>query len=361
MPYLRLDLQYFAADEKTEEATPKKKEDTRKKGQVAKSQDMNTGFLLIMVFGVLFLLGPYMKAIMTGMYEQAFQEYMHWDLTENHVHTVFVQMTWEISKVIAPIMGVAIVAGIASNLLQVGVMFTGEPLKMDLKKLDPIQGAKKIFAARALVELVKSLLKITMVGVITFAIMWVNKNEMMMTSQKSVDAALAFFGNITIIMGLASALALLILSVLDYTYQKFDHEKNIRMSKKDVKDEHKNIEGDPQIKAKIKEKQRQMSASRMMSEVPGADVVITNPTHYAIAIKYDEEKSDAPIVVAKGVDFVAMKIKEVAKAHDIITVENRSLARGLYQHSDIDRPIDERFFKSVAEILAYVYRLEKKL
>ncbi|MBA2174096.1 flagellar biosynthesis protein FlhB [Halobacillus locisalis] len=361
MEFLKLDLQYFAADEKTEEATPKKREDTRKKGQVPKSQDVNTGFLLILVFGALFLLGPSMKSTMTGMYEHAFQEYMLWDLTENQVHMVFVEMTWEISKVIAPIFGIAIVAGVASNLLQVGIMFTGEPLKMDLKKLDPIQGAKKIFSARALVELVKSLLKISMVGVITFSIIWWNKDHMMNASQKSVEAALAFFGNTTIIMGLASALALLVLSVLDYTYQRYDHEKNIRMSKKDIKDEHKNIEGDPQIKAKIKEKQRQMSSARMMSEVPEADVVITNPTHYAIAVKYDEDRSDAPIVVAKGVDFVAQKIKEIAKANDVMQVENRPLARALYSDSELDQPINEEFYKAVAEILAYVYRLEKKM
>ncbi|MBH0229288.1 flagellar biosynthesis protein FlhB [Halobacillus yeomjeoni] len=361
MLYLKLDLQYFAADEKTEKATPKKRQDTRKKGQVPKSQDVNTGFLLLLVFGALFLLGAPMKATMTGMYEHAFQEYIHWDLTENHVHTIFTEMTWEISKVVAPIMGVAIIAGVTSNLIQVGVMFTGEPLKMDLKKLDPIKGAKKIFSARAIVELVKSLLKITMVGSITFAIIWVNKDQMMMMSQKSIEGALSFFGTITIIMGLASALALLVLSVLDYTYQRYDHEKNIRMSKKDIKDEYKNIEGDPQIKAKIKEKQRQMSASRMMSEVPEADVVITNPTHFAIAIKYDESKSEAPIVVAKGVDFIAQKIKEIAKANDVITVENRPLARALYKNSELDHPIEEQYFQAVAEILAYVYQLEKKM
>lgn len=361
MVWLKLDLQYFAADEKTEKATPKKREDTRKKGQVPKSQDVNTGFLLLLIFGTLFLLGGYMEGTLKGMYKVAFNEYIHKDLSQEQTHAMFVEMTVEISKIIAPIMGVALVAGIASNLLQVGIMFTGEPLKMDLKKLDPIKGAKRIFSARALVELLKSLLKISMVGVITFAIIWVNKDQMMMMSQKSVEDALAFFGTITIIMGLASALALLILSVLDYTYQKYDHEKNIRMSKKDIKDEHKNIEGDPQIKAKIKEKQRQMSAARMMSEVPDADVVITNPTHYAIAIKYDEAKSDAPYVVAMGVDFIALKIKEVAKSNDVVTVENRPLARALYQHSEIDQPINEQFYKAVAEVLAYVYQLERKM
>ncbi|WP_226578803.1 flagellar biosynthesis protein FlhB [Halobacillus litoralis] len=360
MFHLKLDLQYFAADEKTEKATPKKRQDTRKKGQVPKSQDVNTGVLLISVFGILFLLGGYMKGKMTDMYRHAFTNSIHQDLTEARTHQIFVEMTIETAKVIAPIMGVAVVAGIASNLLQVGVLFTAEPLKADLKKLDPVKGAKRIFSARALVELLKSLLKISLVGVVAFTIIWINKDQMMMMSQKSLDAALSFFGSITIVMGLSSALALLILSVLDYTYQRYDHEKNIRMSKKDVKDEHKNIEGDPQVKAKIKEKQRQMSASRMMSEVPDADVVITNPTHYAIAVKYDESQSNAPYVVAKGVDFLALKIKEIAKANDVVTVENRPLARALYQQSEIDQPIDEQFYKAVAEVLAYVYQLKKK-
>ncbi|MCP3026106.1 flagellar biosynthesis protein FlhB [Halobacillus sp. A5] len=358
---MTLDLQFFAADEKTEKASPKKRTDTRKKGQVAKSQDVNTGFLLLLVFGGLYLLGGYIKNAMTGMYEQTFKEYMTWEVTVDTVAAVFLEVTVEMAKVIGPLMGIAIVAGIASNLVQVGILFTGEPLKFDLKKVDPIKGAKRIFSARALVELIKSLLKISLIGVITFAIIWLNKDQMMIMSQKSVEDALVFFGEITIVMGLASGLALLLLSILDYTYQRYDHEKNIRMSKKDLKDEHKNIEGDPLIKSKIKEKQRQMSAARMMNEVPDADVVITNPTHYAIAIKYDEKISDAPIVVAKGVDFVAQKIKEVAKAHDVVMVENRPLARAMYQDAEIDQPIDEQFFKAVAEILAYVYRLEKKV
>ncbi|PBB05885.1 flagellar biosynthesis protein FlhB [Salimicrobium humidisoli] len=358
---LKLDLQYFAADEKTEKATPKKKQDSRKKGQVAKSQDVNTGFLLLLTFSTLYLIGPMLKDTLLTMYEQSFTEYIHLDITEQTVSHVLNKMALEISKVLAPIMGIAIVAGLTSNLIQVGVMFTAEPLKVDPKKLNPIQGFKRIFSARALVELVKSLLKITVIGVITFSVIWANKNDMIMSAQKSLDAALSFFGNTTMIMGLASALALLLLSVIDYTYQKYDHEKNIRMSKKDIKDEYKNMEGDPQIRAKIKEKQRQMSAARMMSEVPEADVIITNPTHYAVALKYNEQKSDAPFVVAKGVDFIALKIKETARAHDVITVENRPLARGLYNRTEINEPIEEEFFQAVAEVLAYVYKLQKKV
>ncbi|SHN16376.1 flagellar biosynthesis protein FlhB [Gracilibacillus kekensis] len=357
---LQLDLQFFAG-EKTEKATPKKRQDARKKGQVAKSQDVNTAILLFFVFIILLVTGGSLKDTMTSMYSKSFTEYIHHEVTEKEVFSMLWDVLTQISIALAPIMLIAIVAGLASNFLQIGFLFTADPLKMKLNKIDPIQGAKRIFSARALVELVKSLLKITLVGAITFSIIWMNRDEMMMLADKEVNSALAFFGQMTIQMGIAAAIGLLIISVIDYTYQRYDYEKQNKMSKNDVKDEHKNIEGDPLIKSKIKEKQRQMAMQRMMSEIPNADVVITNPTHYAIAIKYDENKADAPYVVAKGVDFVAMRIKDIAKNHDIVMVENRPLARALYDQVEINDIIPEDFFKAVAEILAYVYRIQKKI
>src|SRR5690606_37049853 len=157
--------------------------------------------------------------------------------------------------------------------------------------------------------------------------------------------------------GISVAILLLLLSIPDYLYQRYDHEKQIRMSKKDIKDEHKNMEGDPRIKSKRKQKQMEMAMQRMMQEVPKADVVITNPTHFAVALRYDEERADAPIVVAKGVDFLAQKIKSVAKEHNVATVENKWLARSLYHQTDVGEQIPEQLFKAVAEVLAYVYRL----
>ncbi|MFC4557132.1 flagellar biosynthesis protein FlhB [Virgibacillus kekensis] len=358
---LKLDLQFFAgADEKTEKASPKKRQDERKKGKVAKSQDINTAFLLFFCFMILMVFGGSMKDSMTTMFRYSFTEYISWDVTVESVNQVFLETMIEMGKMLAPIMLIAMVAGLAANLTQIGFLFTTDPLKMDLKKLDPIQGAKRIFSARALVELLKSLLKIVFIGVITFFIIWIYREDMMMLAFKNAENAIGFFGEITIMMGLAAAFTLLFLSVFDYTYQKYDFEKNIRMSKKDQKDEHKNIEGDPLIKSKIKEKQRQMATRRMMSEVPQADVVITNPTHFAIAIRYDENKADAPYVVAKGVDHTALRIREVAKAHNVATVENRPLARSLYDFIEIGDIIPEQFYQAVAEVLAYVYRLEKK-
>ena len=356
---LKLDIQFFAG-EKTEKATPKKRQDERKKGKVAKSQDVNTAILLLFSFSILFIFGGMMKNSMTTLYRQTFTEFINWDLTENSVHQIFTGASLEVAKMLAPIVLIVIVAGLASNFMQIGFMFTTEPLKFDLKKIDPIQGAKRIFSIRALVELLKSLLKITLIAVVTFAIIWIYKDQMMMMAFKDIEGSLSFFGKTTIIMGISATLVLLFLAIFDYAYQRYDFEKNMRMSKQDIKDEHKNIEGDPLIKSKIKEKQRQMAMRRMMSEVPSADVVITNPTHYAIAIKYDEDKAIAPYIVAKGTDQIAFKIKEIAKKHDVVTVENRPLARSLYSETEIGDLIPEEFFKAIAEILAYVYRLNKQ-
>ncbi|MDQ0270213.1 flagellar biosynthesis protein FlhB [Cytobacillus purgationiresistens] len=357
---LSLDLQLFAG-EKSEKATPKKKQDTRKKGQVAKSQDVNTAILLLAVFIFLFFAGDYLLENTLYIMKHSFQEYLSMELTEAQAHILFLDVLKELVMLLGPIMLVAMVAGVIANYVQVGVLFTAKPIEPKLEKLDPIKGFKRIFSIRAIVEMVKSILKISFVGMVAFAVLWSRIDEILILSQKSVGTALITIANLTVQMGLFAAIALLFLSILDYLYQKFDYEKNIRMSKQDIKDEHKNSEGDPLIKSKIKQRQREMAMRRMMQEVPKADVIITNPTHFAIALKYDESKSDAPIVIGKGVDTIAQKIKLIAKENDIIMVENRPLARSLYDQAEIGDAIPEEFFKAVAEILAYVYRIKNKI
>lgn len=357
---ITLDLQFFAG-EKTEKATPKKREDSRKKGQVAKSQDVNTAIVLLGVFMFLSFAGSYLKDIVIYIMSHSFQELMLMELTEANIMTIFIAILKELVLFLGPIMLVAMFAGVLSNYMQVGFLFSTEAIQPKLEKINPLKGFKRIFSIRAIVELFKSILKIGFVGLVTFGILWNRIDEILILSQKSVGAALVTIGSLTVQMGLYASGALLFLSVLDYLYQKYDFEKNIRMSKQDIKDEYKNIEGDPLIKSKIKQKQREMAMRRMMQEVPNADVVITNPTHYAVALKYDESKSDAPYVVAKGVDFLAQKIKLIAKEKDVITVENRPLARALYSQAEIGDTIPEEFFKAVAEILAYVYRTKNKI
>ena len=359
-PQLTLDLQFFAG-EKTEKATPKKRQETRKKGQVAKSSDVNTAFVLIGVFLCFFAVGPWMKQHVMNLFKQTFQVYMLQEVTADYVHLIFLDILLQLILIVGPIMLVAMLSAFIANYIQVGPLFSPEAIKMKLNKLDPIQGFKRIYSIRAIVEFVKSMLKIVFVGLITFSVLWLSMEELLVLSQKDVHAALSFLGGLTVKMGLIAGAALLFLSVFDYMYQKYDYEKNIRMSKNDVKDEYKKTEGDPLIKSKIKQKQREMAMQRMMSDVPNADVIITNPTHFAVALKYDENKMDAPYVVAKGVDFVALKIRGVAKEHDVATVENRPLARALYAQTEIGDPVPEEFFAAVAEILAYVYQLKNKV
>jgi flagellar biosynthesis protein FlhB len=360
MEFLRLNLQYFAG-EKTEKATPKKRQDSRKKGQVAKSQDVNTAIVLLAVFLILLFAGKYFYTSLLNLFRHSYQEYIGMDLTENNLQMIFLDILQELVFVLAPIMGVAMIAGVAANYMQFGFLFSTEAIQPKLEKLDPIKGFKRIFSVRAIVELLKSILKISLVGAVTFAVLWIRKDEVLILAQKSVGAGLATIASLTVQMGLIASVLLIVLSVLDYLYQKYDFEKNIRMSKQDIKDEHKNMEGDPLIKSKIKQRQREMAMRRMMQEVPNADVVITNPTHYAVCLKYDENKLDAPFVVAKGVDYVAQKIKFIAKENDVITVENRPLARALNSQTEIGDAIPEEFFKAVAEILAYVYRTKNKI
>jgi flagellar biosynthesis protein FlhB len=360
MKLLTLDLQFFAG-EKTEKATPKKRQDARKKGQVAKSQDVNTAVNLLAVFLFFMFAGEYLLDHILDVFRHSFTNYLGIELTENNLHSILLDMIKELAYILGPVMLIALVAGVAANYFQIGFLFSTETIQFKLEKIDPIKGFKRIFSIRALVELLKSVLKISFVGIVTFTVLWKRMDEILILSQKSVGAALSTIANITVQMGLFASGALLFLSILDYFYQKYDFEKSIRMSKQDIKDEFKNIEGDPLIKSKIKQRQREMAMRRMMQEVPKADVVITNPTHFAVALKYDEKKLDAPYVVAKGVDYVAQKIKLIAKENDVITVENRPLARALYDQTELGEAIPEEFFKAVAEILAYVYRIKNKI
>lgn len=360
MTKLKLDLQFFAG-EKTEKATPKKRQDTRKKGQAAKSQDVNSAIGFLAVFLFLFFFSSHIGSAAIDIFKKTFNEYILMDITELSFRPILLDLLIEAAKIAGPIMLVALVAGVASNLMQVGFMYTTEPLQPKLEKLDPIKGLKRIFSIRAIVELLKSLLKIAFIGAITFTILWVNMEDVLILSFKSLGASLQTIGNLTLQMGIAASLSLLFLSLFDYLYQRYDFEKNIRMSKQEIKDEFKNTEGDPLIKSKFKQKQREIAMSRMMQEVPKADVIITNPTHYAIALKYDEHTDDAPVVIAKGVDYLAQKIKLIAREHGIVMVENRPLARSLYEQIEVGDKIPDEFFKAVAEILAYVYRIQNKI
>lgn len=358
---VQLDLQFFAG-EKTEKATPKKRQDARKKGQVLKSQDVTAAVLLLFTFSFLIVIAPSMYAgLKSFLLQTLHRNILIETLTIDSVMEMYFESLKEMAVIALPIMVVAMVAGIGANYFQFGLLFTTETLKIDLKKMDPIKGIKKIISVRAIINLIKSLLKVTFIGTVTTAVIVVYFADVISLALHSPAQSLATVAYLSAIMGIVASLMLVVLALLDYLYEKFEYEKQLKMSKQDLKDEHKNAEGDPLIKSKIKQRQREMAMRRMMQEIPSADVVITNPTHFAIALKYDEENMDAPRVVAKGTDFVAQKIKMIAKEHDVIMVENRPLARAMYDQVEIGDAVPEEFFKAVAEILAYVYRIKRKI
>ncbi|CEG25926.1 flagellar biosynthesis protein FlhB [Bacillus sp. B-jedd] len=351
---IRLDLQLFAG-EKTEKATPNKRREARKKGQVAKSQEVSSALMLLLIFSYLMLGGTALIKGIMQIFRHSFHEYMLWDFSISSIELLFTQIVVNAAKIAGPILGVAVLAALLSNFAQVGFMFNPESIKFNLGKLNPIQGAKQIFSMRAIVDLCKSILKMVITSAIVYMIAWPQKEQLLVLGEKNLWDAAAFIGALTLKIGMGIAVALGILAAADYLYQKYEFEKKIKMSKQDIKDEFKKMEGDPFIKGQRRAKQRQMSMNRMMQEIPKADVLITNPTHFAIAIRYDFSTMEAPEVIAKGKDHIALKIKEIAREHKIMTVENKPLARALYASVEIGETIPEELFNAVGEILAYVY------
>lgn len=264
----------------------------------------------------------------------------------------------EVLLLIAPVLLGAVLVALIVNYMQVGFLLVGEGLKPKLEKLDPIKGFKNIFSLRSLVEFAKSILKMSIIGYLVYSTIKGYQSDIASLSHFSLDAILHFAASITLSLGIKIAAALMILAIFDYMYQKYDHEKKIRMSKQDIKDEYKKMEGDPLIKGKIRERQRRMAMQRMMQEVPNADVIITNPTHFAVALKYEGSEMEAPQIIAKGQDYVALRIKEIAKENGVITMENKPLARALFQRAEIGDAIPADLFQAVAEVLAYVYKLK---
>ncbi|MEX1031010.1 MAG: flagellar biosynthesis protein FlhB [Paenibacillaceae bacterium] len=356
---LRVDLQLFA-QEKTEQATPKKKADERKKGQVAKSQELPGAFILFFSFLFLYMFGSYFKDRMYRLFTVSFNEYMLWDISVDNVTVIFGDLLLNGFFLLLPILVGTVIIAILGNYLQIGFLLTGDPLMMKFSKLNPIAGAKRIFSLRSLVEFLKSLLKLTIVAFVCYSTIIAEKDSFLALSKLPLEGIFTFTAKIAMILGLKIGGILVALALFDYMYQKYDYEKNLKMSKQDIKDEYKKSEGDPLIKGKIREKQRRMALQRMMQDVPKADVVITNPTHYAVALRYDAKEMESPVVIAKGQDYIALKIKEVAAANNITLMENKPLARALYAQVEIGQTVPSDLFQAVAEVLAYVYRLKRK-
>lgn len=355
---IKINLQLFSG-EKTEKATPKKKKDARKKGQVLKSKEIVMSLSLFFSFVSIKVFGGF-------VYETIYESILYYtNNMEKHVVSnleaykallLGCYFTLKASFIIAL---TNFLIGIVGNYAQVGYLFTLDVLKPDIKKLNPISGLKKLFSVKSLFELAKSSVKLFIIGIVAYNHLQ-GKMDIVLKSLELSTVQIAFvLSDLVIGLGIKLSSVLIILGIIDFYFQRFDYEKNLKMSKQEIKEEYKQMEGDPQIKSKIKEKQRMMAMQRMMQDVPQADVVITNPTHYAIALKYDPEVNDAPYILAKGKNVIAQKIRERARENEIPIVENKPLARKLYNILDIGDAIPPELYEAVAEVLAYIYSKDK--
>ena len=344
--------------ERTEQATPKRREESREKGQVAKSREVSSAAILAACMIYFYFNASGMMDQLQEMIRWIFMESAQQDFTVRAMHRLIVGLALKTAIWMIPLLLTVLAIGLLSNVIQVGILFSAEPILPKLSKIDPIQGFQRLFSLKSLVELFKNILKMSIVGIVAYQT--VKKEIIVLPTlmDQSVSGILIYIGRTSYrIMGLA-CIVLIMLAILDYAYQRWEHEKSLRMSKKDIRDEYKHTEGDPVIKGRIKRQQREMARKRMMANVPRADVVITNPTHLAVALRYDSEKMIAPVVIAKGAGFIAEKIKEISKVHSIPVIENKPLAQVLYKIVDVDQVVPENLYKAVAEILAYVYGLK---
>lgn len=352
---LRLNLQLFAEDsgEKTEEATPKRKSEARKKGQVAKSQDLPQIITLLMGILVINIASSFFYETMTTEFNKSLSSIHITRLSMELLQEKMLQGLYMFFMIITPILSVIVIGGVLSNYLQVGFLFTWDPIKFDPQKLDPIKGIKNMFSMKKLMELVKNLLKMAVISFYTYFVVRDNVKAYMEIQYQSTMEAIQFISRTTYEMLIKISIGLLVIAVIDYIYQKVEYEKSLKMTKQEVKEEYKQTEGDPQIKNRIKQMQRELLKKKMIENIPKATVVITNPTHISIALKY-ERGMGAPEVVGKGIDYMALRIREIAKEYNIPTMENVPLARAMYPAVEIGDEIPEEFYKAVAEILAII-------
>ncbi|WP_294400672.1 fused FliR family export protein/FlhB family type III secretion system protein [uncultured Clostridium sp.] len=350
----------FASDDKTEEATPKKKSDSRKKGQIARSKDVGVALTMVVctiaVSACWNMLIKGFKDVMIYFLQLPMVDNMNEFTLSKLIITVIIRVAYGLLPIALPIM----VGGIIASLMQTGFLITGEPLKPSFGKLNPLSGIKNMISKRSIIDLCKNLIVISIVTIIAYKYISSNYTNIISMSNIYLPTLGVEVKNLIIGIFKQICIVLVVIAAIDYFVQFKMHNNDLKMSKQEVKDEYKQQEGDPQIKGKIKQKQREMSRQRMMQSVSDATVVITNPTHLAIALKYEEGgEMEAPKVVAKGADYLALKIKTIAREHDVPIVENKPLARMMYDKVEIDDDIPPELYQGIAEILAVVMKIKK--
>lgn len=354
-----MDLQLFA--ERTEEPTSKKLRTARNEGRVAKSQDLLAGAGLIVATMALRGLGPSIIAQISGGMTDTFAGLKPIEMSPDLLGPIMQNWALLFLKVVLPIAGAIVAIGVFGTTLQTRFLVTLKPLVPKFSSLNPISGLSRMFSMRSLVELTKGIIKLTIIGYITYLEVKRILPHFPNLMEQSISGGAMAVADMAVAILQRIGWTLLVIGIFDYGYQYWEFRRSLKMTKDEVKQEHKEQEGSPEVKSKQRQKAREMALRRKaLQDVPLADVVVTNPTHYAIALKYDAAAGGAPKVLAKGADILAQRIKVIARQHEIPTVENRPLARGLYDSVDVGKPIPPEFYQAVAEVLAFVYNLRRQ-
>lgn len=345
--------------EKTEQPSSRKREQARQEGNFATSREVSSFFVILGALLVLYLSGVWMFTGVAELMKKSFH-IVTGELTVPGAVALFHDVSYRFLLVILPALAIP-VFGAISYLLQNGATLTGKAITPDINKINPLTGVKRLFSLNSVAELVKSILKLTIITYVVYVTVKKEWTHLPFLVEMDLAGSLAYISTVCFRIMSKTVWVLAVIAGLDYLYQRWNFEKSLRMSKEELKEEMRETEGDPLVRARIRSIQREMARKRMMQDVPAADVVVTNPTHLAVAIKYDKEKAAAPIVVAKGSGFVAQRIREIAMEHNVPLVENKPVARHLFKHVEIGKQIPFELYKAVAEILAYVYRLKGKV
>lgn len=368
---LEYNLQFFAQEgpggEKTEEPTAKKKSDTRKDGKVPKSKELSNGVELIAFFLILKFwvgrMGVNFMNLFKEIYGKVPEYTTFWNgrIVRGDYKVLINNVLLELLIQLLPFFIIGVVIAVGINMMQFKFKITTKPLRPKLNKFNPISGMKRLFSKSKIIELLKSIAKIIVIMAVVYSTVKDKWVYLVQFYGMPLNQAIELIGNVVIDTGLKISLVFMLIAFADLFYQRRKFKNDIKMTKQEVKDEYKNSEGDPQIKGKIRSKMREASQRRMMQDVPKADVVITNPTHYAVAIRYDAMTGSAPVVLAKGADFVAQKIKEIARENNVEIVENKPLARMLYANVEVGQEVPPELYQAVAEVLAMVYKMQGKI
>lgn len=344
--------------ERTEEATAKRRSDFREKGQVAQSKEVQTAALLtiVLLFWVFYL--PYFFNEFKTILIIIFQSSHEVDVTSSQVMQMALSLTAKLGLLLSPLFFLVLIVGFFATFFQIGWLFTVKPFQPDPNKFNPIQGLGRIFSKKSLVELLKSTFKVLLIGWVAYSTVLNNFEEALALVDTSIPTALSFLARTAALILAKVCAVLILLAFIDFLFVRYEMEEKMKMTKQEVKEEFKETEGDPLVKSQIRTIQRQMARQRMMAEVPEADVVVTNPTHIAVALRYEAGQMDAPVVLAKGRGIIAGNIRELARENDIPIVENPPVARLLHE-VELGASIPEELFQAVAEILAHVYSLKK--